>query len=60
MRKVRWIVEFKTIKEKAASVFIYEEAWTGKITSLQAAENAISMSEDDAEGMMSPIRTQTG
>ena len=60
MRKVRWRVDFKTIKEREASVLVYEEDWDGGVTSLQPAESVISTDEDSDESMTLPVRAQSG
>lgn len=60
MRKVRWRVDFKTIKEREASVLVYEEDWDGGVTSLQPAESVISTEEDSDESMTLPVRAQSG
>lgn len=59
-RNVKWKVNFKTINDRDAEVLIYEEGWSGEITEIEPAENAISTEEDNDEEIMKPVRTWTG
>lgn len=57
---VKWKVSFKTINDRNAEVLIYEDGWTGDITDIEPAENAITTEEDNSDDFMRPVRTWTG
>lgn len=59
-RTIRWRISFKTIKERKAMVYIYEDGYAGDVIDLEGAEKPISTEEDSSEELLYPVRSHTG
>lgn len=60
MRNKRWIIPFKTLKGNDAVVGIYQEGYSGAVTSLTPAANPFSTQEDNDDDPFLPVRGQSG
>ena len=56
----RWEVSFKTVTDVTVTVSVYDEAWTGGVTVLEAAPGCVEWADDDDEDVMKAVRVSTG
>lgn len=59
-RNIRWRVPFKSISNKQYYINIYDEGWTGSITTLTGSASPIVINEDKDEDIFKPVRTSSG
>lgn len=59
-RGKRWIVQFESLHGVACRVDIYDEGWTGSVTTLLGADNPFYYQEENDEDMLLTIRYRTG
>ena len=60
-RTLRWQGTFKSLNDTLCTVNIYDEGWTGNVTTLTMADNPFSYEEDDSDDLLNDvIRSKTG
>lgn len=59
-RAIRWQISYKSLKDKACRVDIYDEGWTGSITALTPTASPFFVEEDNDEDLLTVIRPRTG
>lgn len=60
-RAIRWTVPFKSLSGISCRVDIYDEGWTGSVTTLQGSANPFEYSENNDEDLLNHvIRYRTG
>ena len=57
---VRWQMNFKTMAEDSAVVYVYDKEWRGAVTMLQPAAEPFVTAEDNGADFLTPVRAQSG
>lgn len=56
----RWSLTFKSLNNTTCSVYIYDEGWTGEVTTLIGAADPFYWEEDNSESLLTVLRYRTG
>ena len=59
-RAIRWKITFRSLNGASCTVNIYQEGWTGSVTTLTGAAAPVTIEEDDTEDLLKTIRYKTG
>ena len=57
---VRWQMNFKTMADESAVVYVYDKEWSGAVTMLQPAAEPFVTAEDSGADFLTPVRAQSG
>ena len=57
---VRWQMNFKTMADESAVVYVYDKEWSGAVTMLQPAAEPFATAEDSGADFLKPVRAQSG
>ena len=56
----RWSLTFRSLSNVTCNVYIYDDGWTGGVTSLIGAANPFYWEEDNDESLLTVLRYRTG
>lgn len=59
-RNIRWTIPFKSVSGVDCHVDIYDDNWSGAVTTLTGSDDPFFYSEDDSEDMLEVVRIKTG
>jgi hypothetical protein len=59
-RAIRWQGTFKSLSNKTCTVSIYDEGWSGGITTLTFAADPVVIEEDNSSDLLNVVRIKTG
>lgn len=59
-RNIRWTIPFKSVSGVDCHVDIYDDNWSGAVTTLTGSDDPFYYSEDDSEDMLEVVRIKTG
>ena len=53
-------MNFKTMADESAVVYVYDKEWSGAVTMLQPAAEPFATAEDNGADFLTPVRAQSG
>lgn len=59
-RNIHWQIPFKSLNGDEYTIKIYDEGWTGNITTFEGGARPFEVQEDDNEDFFTPVRYQSG